>query len=204
MTKKLMRISEFAAAVGKSPQTIRRWEEAGRITPIYSGSGQRLFNQDHVNECLGRTPNPAITVVYLRVSSPGQKADLASQRSAMETWAIASGTTVDEWVTDIGSGLNFRRKNLGTLVRRAVVDRQPIHLIAAHKDRLGRFGNELYEDIFEMTGGSVTIVNQESLSPNEELVQDILAILHVFSSRLYGLRRYERAIKKSKGELAGG
>ena len=135
---------------------------------------------------------------------PSQKDDLESQRSAMEAWALASGTVVDEWVSDIGSGLNFRRKRLSELTRRAITEHQPIHLIVAHKDRLARFGFDLYEDIFTTTGGSITVVNQESLSPTEELTQDLLAILHVFSSRLYGLRRYEKKIKAESESLADG
>ena len=197
-----MRVSEFADKVGVSASTVRRWEDEGRITPIRSQTGQRLFTQEHVDHCLGRKPRQPITVVYLRVSSASQRDDLASQREAMEAWCAASGLVVDEWITDIGSGLNFRRKNLSALVKRAVVEHQPINVVVAHKDRLARFGFELFEDVFTMTGGSVTVVNHESLSPNEELVQDILAILHVFSSRLYGLRRYERAIKAKRRELA--
>ena len=203
MSKKLFRISEFAEAVGKSPQTIRRWEAQGKITPKRTESYQRLFTQDDVDKVLGIQKKDPKTVVYLRVSSHSQKDDLVSQRSSLEQWALASGTVVDEYITDIGSGLNFKRKNLAKLVNQAITEHQPINVIVAHKDRLARFGTELYEDIFTMTGGSVTIVNVESLSPTEELVQDILAILHVFSSRLYGLRRYEKAIKDQdkRGDL---
>lgn len=199
---KLMRVSEFADQVGVSASTVRRWEKEGRVKPIRSESGQRLFSQEHVDHHLGRKPRQPITVIYLRASSPGQKSDLKSQREAMETWAIANGTVVDEWVSDIGSGLNFRRKNLSKLVHRAVTEHQPINMIVAHKDRLARFGFELYEDILTATGGSVTVVNQESLSPTEELTQDLLAILHVFSSRLYGLRRFEKTIRAARNELA--
>lgn len=199
-----MRVSEFADKVGVSASTVRRWESEGRIEPIRSETGQRLFTQAHVDHCLGRKPRQPITVVYLRVSSPSQKDDLESQRSAMEAWALASGTVVDEWASDIGSGLNFRRKRLSELTRRAIAEHQPIHLIVAHKDRLARFGFDLYEDIFTTAGGSITVINQESLSPTEELTQDLLAILHVFSSRLYGLRRYEKKINAESESLADG
>ena len=69
-------------------------------------------------------------------------------------------------------------------------------LVVAHKDRLVRFGFESFEAFAERHGCEVVIMNQESLSPAEEVTQDLLAIIHCFSSRLYGLRKYKDKVKK--------
>lgn len=199
-----MPMREFAARINRHPDTIRRWEREGRISPKRTDSGHRIFTEEDVNAALGiildSEPATPKTIVYLRVSSPAQKDDLTSQRCAMETWALNSGTVVDEWVEEIGSGLNFTRKKLTNILDEAMSG-TPITVIVAHKDRLARFGFELIEHVIENSGGSVVVVNQESLSPTEELVQDILAILHVFSSRLYGLRRYEKSIRINRKDL---
>lgn len=193
-----MRIGEFAKYVNRSTRTILRWEEQGLITPHKTASGQRYYTQEHLNTILNKTPTTHTNIAYIRVSSRNQKADLANQRKALETYTMNAGITVDEWVEEIGSGLNFTRPQLLSILDRSIQGREQVTLIVAHKDRLARFGYEFIEHVLSLNGGSVKIMNHESLSPQEELVQDILAILHVFSSRLYGLRRYEKAIKQDK------
>jgi putative resolvase len=69
-------------------------------------------------------------------------------------------------------------------------------IYVAHKDRLCRFGFELVEQIVLWGGGSIVVANAETLSPHEELTQDLLSIIHCFSSRLYGLRKYKSKVKK--------
>lgn len=194
-----MPIREFASKIGVSTQTIRRWEKEGKITPAYrTPSGHRMFTQEQVNQYSNRPIKDPITIAYSRVSSHSQKDDLASQKQAIEQWVINNGTVLNDHYTDIGSGLSFKRKNLQKIIDLAVVDHQPINLIVAHKDRLSRFGFDLIEHILIITGGSITVINLESLSPQEELVQDIVTILHVFSSRLYGLRKYKKQISRDK------
>lgn len=203
MTNKPMRIGEFAKRVNRSTRTILRWEEQGLITPHKTTSGQRYYTQEHINQTLNQTPTTKTTIAYIRVSSHNQKQDLKNQRTALETYTMNAGTTVDEWTEEIGSGLNFTRPKLTNILDRSIQEREQITLIIAHKDRLARFGYDLIEHILKTNGGKIIVMNHESLSPQEELVQDLLAILRVFSSRLYGLRRYEKAIRKDKGELNG-
>lgn len=194
-----MPIREFASKIGVSTQTIRRWEKEGKITPAYrTPSGHRMFTQEQVNQYSNRPIKDPITIAYSRVSSHSQKDDLVSQKQAIEQWIVNNGTVLDDHYTDIGSGLSFKRKNLQKIIDLAVIDHQPINLIVAHKDRLSRFGFDLIEHIFIITGGSITVINLESLSPQEELVQDIVTILHAFSSRLSGLRKYKNQISRDK------
>lgn len=204
MTDKPMRIGEFAKQVNRSTRTILRWEEKGIITPHKTTSGQRYYTQKHINQALNQHHTPKqTTIAYTRVSSHNQKQDLKNQKQALETYSQNAGITIDEWIEETGSGLNFKRPKLLNLINRATQNKEEITLLIAHKDRLARFGYDLIEHIIELSSGKIIIMNHESLSPQEELVQDILSILHVFSSRLYGLRRYEKAIRKEKDELDG-
>jgi predicted site-specific integrase-resolvase len=96
---------------------------------------------------------------------------------------------------DVGSGINFKRKGLKSILERAMSGEQ-LEAVVAYKDRLARFGYELAEGIISRNGGRVVVLNEVSLSPSEELAQDLLAILHVFSCRLRGIRKYREKIKE--------
>lgn len=118
----------------------------------------------------------------------------------MESFCLGAGIAVDEWVQEIGGGMNLRRKKFLALMDRIEQD-EVARLVIAHKDRLARFGFELIEHVAQRHGCEILIANAESLSPQQELVEDLLAIVHTFSCRLYGLRRYEKLLKD---ELGGG
>ena len=112
----------------------------------------------------------------------------------METFCLNAGVAVDEWVQEIGGGMNFKRKHFLSILDR--IQRGEItHLIIAHKDRLVRFGFDLIEHIAKENNCEITVVNQESLSPDQEMVEDLMSIVHTFSCRLYGLRKYSKEIK---------
>ena len=124
-----------------------------------------------------------------------QKPDLANQITALENFCTANGYAVTEWVSEIGSGLNYNRKKFNKLFLDIEMGNVSM-LIIAHKDRLVRFGFEWFESFAERHSCKIIIMNQESLSPAEEVTQDLLAIIHCFSSRLYGLRKYQDKVKK--------
>ena len=199
------RIGEFADKIGRSSSTVRRWEAEGRIEAKRSLGGQRYFDDSDVRKAL-RINVPDIdrkTVVYCRVSSTGQKDDLKSQQWSMEQFCIARGVSVDEWITEVGGGMNFNRKKFLGIVDR-ISDGDVERLIVAHKDRLTRFGFDLIEHIARRNDCEVIVANAETLSPQQELVEDLLAIIHTFSCRLYGLRRYAKAIRKDAALTEGG
>ena len=189
------RISEFATRVGRSVETVRRWEREGKFTAKRLPSGQRYFDESDVRALMGGAPDKKVIVVYCRVSSAGQKEDIASQMAAMETYCLAGAIPVDEWIQEIGGGMNFKRKHFLTLVDR-IQRGEILKLIVAHKDRLMRFGFDLFSHIAIENGCEIVVANQESLSPQQEMVEDLRAIVHTFSCRLYGMRKYHKAIKE--------
>ncbi|QVL47708.1 MAG: IS607 family transposase [Thiocapsa sp.] len=191
---KIYRINEFAKRIGKAPSTIRRWEREGKLVAKRHPSGHRYFDEADVRRLTGGAPERRAVVVYCRVSSAGQKDDLASQVKAMETYCLGAGIAVDEWVQEIGGGMNFKRKRFLALMEQ--IERGEVRqVLVAHKDRLMRFGFDLFEHIARHNGCEVVVVNQNALSPQQEMVEDLLAIVHTFSCRLSGLRHYKQQIK---------
>nr|WSY55532.1 IS607 family transposase [Streptomyces sp. NBC_00886] len=199
------RISEFAAQIGRSPSTVRRWEREGLITTKRTPSGQRYFDESDVLAVLrpGSGTSTRVTVVYCRVSLPDQSGDLASQMAAMETFCLGAGIAVDEWISETSSGMDLRREGLLTLMDR-IEDGGIARLVIAHKDRLARFGFEYFDHVAARHSCEIIVANAESLSPRQELVEDLLAILHTFSCRLTGLRRYEKKLKDALTSDGGG
>lgn len=183
--------SETALHFGVCLHTLRRWEKTGIIKAIRTPSGQRRYDITSY-QGLQTTGRERATITYARVSSRGQKADLDRQISVLKSLYPDS-----ELITDIGSGLNFKRPGLRTVLER-VRQGDVGFVVVAHKDRLARFGFDLIKWWCEQDNTEILVLNQDNLSPEREMVEDILAIVHVFSCRLYGLRKYKSAIKEDK------
>jgi predicted site-specific integrase-resolvase len=189
---KVYSISEFAERVNVSMSTLRRWDASGEFPAKKRPSGHRYYDESDVRKLLNLTPEEMRKViVYCRVSSHSQKDDLASQIESMEAYCLSAGIAVDEWVKEIGGGMNFKRKKFLALMD-AIVAGEVKRLIIAHKDRLVRFGFDFIQHLADRHGCEIEVVNQESLSPQEEMTEDLLAIVHTFSCRLYGMRKYRK------------
>lgn len=193
----MWKIGEFAEAIGVSVSTLRRWESEGRLIPERTLGNQRIYTQAHIaiarNLKTGKAPHKVI--IYCRVSSNGQKDELLRQRATMEQFCLSQGVSVTECISEIGGGLNFKRPKFLHIIHSAIQGEVKF-LYVVHKDRLCRFGFELVEQILQWNGGVIVVANAETLSPHEELIQDFLSIVHCFSSRLYGLRKYKAKVKK--------
>lgn len=198
------KVAEFARLAGVSVKTLQRWDRDGKLKPASRTPGnRRLYTQEQLNTLLHRQPaEQRVTVAYLRVSSQAQKPDLANQRKALEQFCIAKGLPVDEWLTEIGGGLNFKRPKFLALVDR-ILQGEIATLVIAHKDRLARFGYDLLVHLCQTQGCQLVVLNTESLSPEQEMVQDLMTITHCFSARLYGLRNYRKAMEKALKDDTG-
>lgn len=192
-------VSEFAKMVGVSVSTLQRWDREGRLVADRTITNRRTYTDHHLAKALGRTPprsDDREIVGYVRVSSRAQKPDLENQKLALEAYCLEAGYDVTILIEDYGSGLNFKRKGLLRLITMIAAGKVET-IIVAHKDRLARFGFELIEFLGQMNGCEIVIFDGEELSPEQEMVQDVLTILHVFSARLYGLRSYQTRIKEA-------
>jgi len=192
---KLVSISVAAKALGVTPLTLRRWHEAGKLIPdAITEGGRRRYDLTKLQPELHRKKEMSArkTVAYARVSSHDQKPDLERQAQLLEAYCAAQGWSY-EVVTDLGSGMNYRKKGLKRLLDDIVEDRVG-RLVITHKDRLLRFGAELVFAICEARSVEVVILNQgEDTSFEEDLARDVFEIITVFSARLYGARSRKNA-----------
>ena len=109
---------EFGALIGRSTKTLQRWDREGVLKAHRSVTNRRYYVHDQYLEVTGIKPEIRKTVVYCRVSSAGQKKDLISQKNAVEVFCLAAGYAIDEKLEDIGSGLNYNRKQFTLLMQR--------------------------------------------------------------------------------------
>jgi predicted site-specific integrase-resolvase len=197
-----MRPHQFAQKLGISVKTLQRWDKSGQLPAKRTPSNHRYYTDDDLNVALGLQSQPSKrkNVIYCRVSSSKQKAELDNQRRAMEAFYLAKGIEVDEVICEVGGGLNFKRKEFLRIIFMAL-EGKVATLGVAHKDRLCRFAFELIEALFERGGAKIIVANQTSLSPQQELVEDMLAIIHCFSCRIYGSRTYTKQKVKAISEI---
>lgn len=197
-------VAETAQFLGVSKSTLRRWEREGRLLPDErTAGGQRRYDLVKLRpNAFHAGPVAKTTIAYARVSSHDQKDDLARQGQMLEMFCSANGWTF-EIISDLGSGMNYHKRGLRNLLEKIVtgdVDR----LVLTHKDRLLRFGAELVFTICEMKDIEVVIINKgQEPSFEEELAQDVLEIITVFSARLYGGRSHKnkKMLEKLKGAV---
>jgi predicted site-specific integrase-resolvase len=185
MNKRLVKIGKAAELLGTIPATLRKWEETGELVPSRKTKGGTRYYD--VADILGLSSTDFPTICYARVSSHDQKQDLERQHAMLEAYCAAKGWR-SEVIKDLGSGMNYRKKGLHKLLE-LIMHKKMKRLVLTHKDRLLRFGAELIFSLCELQGIEIVIIHQgEKPSFEEELAQDVLEIITVFSARLYGSR----------------
>jgi predicted site-specific integrase-resolvase len=182
-------LREAKKQLGLHPNTLRKYADEGIIETIKTPSGQRRFN---IDSFINQKQSSLQTILYCRVSSARQKDDLQNQKIY-----LCSKYPGAEVIIDVGSGLNFKRKGLRAILER-LLQGDSIKLVVAQRDRLCRFGFDLIEYLVTKNGGEILVLDQIEYSPEGELVSDILSIIHVFSYRIPGLRKYKNQIKEDK------
>ena len=201
---KFLSIKKAADFLGISPQTLRRWERNGKISsPIRTRGGQRRYELTQLlpqKKHLSTSTLP--TIGYARVSSHDQKEDLLRQNEMLEMYCASQGW-IYEIISDLGSGLNYQKKGLKNLLNK-ITNREIGRLVVTHKDRLLRFGAELVFTLCEANNVEVVMINQgDNPTFEEELAKDVLEIITVFSTRLYGSRSHKnKKLMKNLKEAA--
>ena len=188
---------DFAELLGVFVKTLQRWDREGTLKANRTPTDRRYYTYHQYLQFKGiDTENDTRQIViYARVSTRDQKDDLQDQVSFLRQFCNARGVIVDQCIEEYGSGLNYNRKKWNQLLDE-VMEQTIKTIIVTHKDRFIRFGYDWFEKFCMKF--NTTIVNNEELSPQEELVQDIVSILHVFSCRLYGLRKYKKQIERDE------
>ncbi|WP_094606378.1 IS607 family transposase [Sporomusa silvacetica] len=192
-------IGEFAELISVTQQTLRNWDKVGKLKPSHIGkSGYRYYSQQQLQYYLGlKGETPAIRKVvgYCRVSSNKQKDDLERQVENVKSYMIAKGYSF-EVVTDVGSGINYNKKGLNQLID-MIVASEVEKIVVLYKDRLLRFGYELIENLCSKYGTAIEIIDNTEKTEEQELVEDLVQIVTLFSCKLQG-RRANKARKMIK------
>ena len=190
---------DFAELLGVSVKTLQRWDRDGILKANRTPTDRRYYTYNQYLQFKGiQTENDIRDVViYARVSTRNQKDDLQNQAEFLKQFCNAKGMIVNQCIEDFGSGLNYNRKKWNKLLDE-VMENKIKTIVISNKDRFVRFGYDWFEKFCEKFNTKIMIVNNETLSRKEELVQDIISILHVFSCRLYGLRKYKNQIKEDE------
>lgn len=190
---------DFAELLGISVKTLQRWDRDGILKANRTPTDRRYYTYDQYLQFKGIQTKSDIrdTVIYARVSTGNQKDDLQNQVDFLKQFCNAKGIIVNQCIEDFGSGLNYNRKKWNKLLD-DIMENRIKTIVITNKDRFIRFGYDWFEKFCEKFNTKIIIVNNETLSPNEELVQDIISILHVFSCRLYGLKKYKNQIREDE------
>jgi excisionase family DNA binding protein len=188
LSDKYVTPADAARTLGVNERTLRRWEEEGKIKAFRTPGGKRRYDITRFTSKPSR-----LTIIYARVSSPKQREDLQRQCDYLESKYPNS-----EIISEVGGGLNYKRKKFLALLER-VMQGDIERIVIAYKDRLARFGFDFFAWLCSQFSCEIVVLNQVELSPEREMVEDILSILHSFSARLYGLRKYKSEIAKDKG-----
>jgi predicted site-specific integrase-resolvase len=196
---------EASEKLGVHFQTLRNWDREGKIKTIRSPGGKRFYDiksfleetdkQDKDKDKIEEEKNQRKKICYCRVSSYSQKEELMHQVDYMKL-----KYPEHEILTDIGSGINFNRGNLKKIINFGIKNSLE-ELVIAYKDRLCRIGYDLIEYLLkEYSNTKIIIEKDEDKSPEKELTDDLLEIITVFSSRLYGMRSYKIPEKDKKSD----
>jgi putative resolvase len=188
---KLLRVSKAAHELGLHPLTVRKWIKAGKIYALRVGNEARIPRSE-IERLAGRT-DKRLLVLYGRVSGHGQRGDLDTQVARLQAWAESSRKGQDTLVlSDIGSGLSATRRDLHQLLRLVREDRVA-EVVVTYPDRLTRFGQEYLQAFFESFGVTLTVLDSgENKTAEQELADDLVAVLASFSGRLYGMRSHKQ------------
>ena len=189
---------EMSKKLGITVRTLQRWDMDGKLKAHRSPTGRRYYTEQQLEEYMrGIVPIEKKHIAYARVSSPSQKDDLQNQVKFLRDYANSKGIILNEVLTDIGSGLNYNRKRWNDLLD-AVARGEVDTVYITSKDRFIRFGYEWFEKFCLRRQTNIVVLNNPDLSPDQELVPDLISIIHVFSCRIYGLRKYKTQIKGDK------
>lgn len=190
-------IAETSKLLNVTAQTLRNWDKSGKLKPHHTtDSGYRYYSQEQLNRVLGVKDTTRKVIGYCRVSSHKQKDDLVRQVENMETYLVAQGRPF-EIITDIGSGINYKKKGIRNLIK-LITQNEVDKVVVVYKDRLLRFGYELIEYIATLYNCDIEVIDNTEKTEQQELVEDMIQIITVFSCKLQG-KRANKTKKMIKG-----
>ena len=183
---KLLSIAKVAKILSVTPQTLRNWDKNNTLKPVLTkNNGYRYYNAIDIEELIHKH-DKKITIGYCRVSSKKQEDDLQRQIENVKMFMMAKGYQF-KIIEDIGSGINYHKNGLNELINE-VMAKKVERVVVLYKDRLLRFGFELLENIFKNYNCAIEVIDNTEKTEEQELVEDLIQIVTVFSCKLQGKR----------------
>jgi len=195
--EKYISIQEVSIILGVTTTTLRRWDKSETLQSDYRTIGNhRRYKLSKILKLINpKTDEDKITLCYSRVSSYDQKEDLKRQSAKLLEYCDEKNLKNIELIEDLGSGLNFKKKGLKKLIK-LIISSKISKLIITHKDRLLRFGSDLLINLAKEFDIETVILNEKVLTFEQELSQDVLEIITVFSAKIYGSRSHKNKKKE--------
>lgn len=201
---KQYKVGEFAKLLNVTVKTLQNWDKQGSLKAYRTPTNQRFYTEEQLNQILNlsnsnQIEKQGLKIGYCRVSTHNQKSSLQNQEDYLRNYTNAKGVILDEVFTDIGSGINYNRKNFNKILE-LVEAREVSEIYVTYKDRFVRFGFDWFNTFCEKHDAKIIVLNQPSTSPEQELAEDLLNIVKVFSARNHGLRIYKKQLEQNLNE----
>ena len=177
--------------------TLTKYVKENKIKVDSVINGQYVYNDESVDSLIGlkKEEQNRLNVIYARVSNPPKKY-LDEQLKRLINFCSEKGITVDKEYFDIKSGMNFERDQFKDLIQEIVKGNIEL-IVIENKDRLCRFGFDLFNEFCKYFKTKIIVVNDLSEKNFEqELTEDLISIIHYFSMKSYSHRRKLNKIKK--------
>lgn len=204
---KQYKVGQFAKLLNVTVKTLQNWDKQGTLKAYRTPTNQRFYTEEQLNQVLKLSNNnqeekQSLKIGYCRVSTHNQKSSLENQEEYLRSYTNAKGVILDEVFTDIGSGINYDRKNFNKILE-LVEAGEVLEIYVTYKDRFVRFGFDWFNNFCEKHGAKIIILNQPSTSPEQELAEDLLNIVTVFSARNNDLITYKKQLEQKLNETNG-
>jgi putative resolvase len=202
---KLYTISQASKLLNIANTTLHQWCKKKLINFSVLPNGHRRFSEfdleQFINSDTKKLELKRKTILYCRVSTSLQKENLERQKQRLQDFCASKGLQIDLVLEDIASGMNFKRSNFIKLIK-LILNDEVENLIIEYKDRLLRFGFDIIEHMCSHMNTKIIILNDsENTNYKKEITNDLIAIIHHFSMKLYGSRRGKQKLETIKKEL---
>ena len=194
----MLKPKDVAKTLNVTVRTLQSWDRQGVLPALRTPAGRRWYSEEQINKFLNKENSQngkKMNIAYSRVSSRKQKNELENQENFIKNHVNGNGMIIGKYFSDIGSGLNYKRENFLKMIE-LVIEGKVDKIFVTYKDRVVRFGFDFMEWFCQRFGTEIIVLNDRKTSPENELVNDLILIIHVFSCRIYGLRKYKKTIKE--------
>jgi putative resolvase len=192
-----MKAKEVLQLTGITRTHLSRLVKQGKVRVLTKPNGQYIYNVSDVYKYAGKQERQNLNLIYARVSTKKQKTDLSNQINRLENYCAAQGVKVDQVFSEIASGINFEKRKQFFLMLQLVIDGKVDKVFISYKDRLSRVGFGLFKYLFLQFGTEIVFINESNSIQldHEEIMNEIITLIHCFSMKHYSKRRIKRVIE---------